>query len=329
MEESQTNTPFDYNTEFMKIFILVFKIIFIIFVFLLLIVLMPKPNLNSRNKIFVEKGDTIKTVGKKLYASGIIWSPSLFDISSIILDKGKVIEGPYKFKSYDDILSIAYKIAVGNYGIPKVKITFPEGFTSKDMANRLTPDLPGFNQTTFLADAKPLEGYLFPDTYFFVPGTPENYIVQKLNLTFISENPKIVALNKNTEGQVVTIASIVQKEVQKPADMETVAEIFENRLNNNIPLESDATVGYALSKDPDSLAPADLKINSPYNTYLNVGLPPTAISNPGLDALNAAYDAVVLKKTTAYLYFLTGTDGNVHYAVTFAEHKANVAKYLN
>ncbi|MEI6479195.1 MAG: endolytic transglycosylase MltG, partial [bacterium] len=258
----------------------------------------------------------------------IIWSSTLFDLEAIIYGKNKIIAGPYKFGSAENIVGASIRLTHGYFGIQKIKTTFPEGFTANDMANRLATLIPNFNKDLFIASAKPLEGYLFPDTYFFVPGVSETDIVDKLTRTFKEKNPKLFLLDKQTELNVIILASIVEKEVQTPEDKKNVALIFAKRLNSGIALQSDATTAYVLSEDSKSITAADLKKDSPYNTYLNKGLPPTPISNPGLDAINAAYDAIINPQDTPYLYFLTDKDGNVHYATTYAVQKANVTKYL-
>jgi UPF0755 protein len=139
--------------------------------------------------------------------------------------------------------------------------------------------------------------------------------------------PKTVSL---TQEQIVTIASIIEREAITPDDMKLVASVLENRLDAGIPLGSDVTVEYALGYNTEEktwwkkdLTIDDLAINSPYNTRVVAGLPPTPISNPGIVALNAAANP----STSDYMFFIADKDGKVHFAKTLEEHNANIKKY--
>jgi UPF0755 protein len=127
-----------------------------------------------------------------------------------------------------------------------------------------------------------------------------------------------------TLHEVLTLASIVQREVRKESEMKNVADVFLKRLSIGMALQADSTVNYITGGDDPSISLDDRDIESPYNTYQNPGLPPGPISNPGLDALTA----VIHPASNPYLYFLTDDLGNVYYARTFDEHLANKAKYL-
>ncbi|MFA6463804.1 MAG: endolytic transglycosylase MltG [Candidatus Paceibacterota bacterium] len=323
IEKTEEQKPSVKNLVF-----LLLKIFGAFIVFLILAFVVPKPNFNGETTILINSGDGVKSAGDKLYDAGIIWSSTLFDLETIIIGKNKVIAGPYKFGISENIIGASIRLTHGYFGVQKIKTTFPEGFTATDMANRLFSVIPNFNKNLFLTSAKPLEGYLFPDTYFFLPGVTEADIIDKLQKTFKEKNPKLFLLSKETQIKIITLASIIEKEVQKPEDKKTVAEIFVKRLNTGMALQSDATIAYILDEDSKDVTALDLKKDSPYNTYIYKGLPPTPITNPGLDAINSAYDAILNPQGTTYLYFLTDKDGNVHYATTYAEHKANVAKYL-
>jgi UPF0755 protein len=227
-----------------------------------------------------------------------------------------------------------------------VKITFPEGWTADQMAERLTDKgLPG---EKFLEIAKnpgdfkkrysyltpetvgTLEGYLFPDTYFFKPDASAESIIGRMLDTFDEKmdselREKVDAQNK-TINDIVIMASIVEREVQSPVDMKTVAGIFWNRIDSGQRLQSDATLSYFLNDKIDQHSGKDLEVDSPYNTYRYSGFPPGPICSPGLNAIIAA----IYFDQTDYNYFLTadvnGTK-KVIYSVTFEEHVANKNKY--
>ena len=323
VEKTEEQKPSVKNLIF-----LILKILGTLFVFLILAFVIPKPNFKGDTTILINNGDGVKSTGDKLYNAGIIWSSTLFDLETIIFGKNKIIAGPYRFGTVENIIGASIRLTNGYFGIQKIKVTLPEGFTSTDITNRLSGLIPNFNKDLFLTQAQPLEGYLFPNTYFFLPGMTEADIVDKLNKTFKEKNPKLLILDKETQSKIVILASIIEKETQKTEDRNIVAEIFIKRLNAGMPLQSDATIAYILGENSNDVTANDLKRDSPYNSYLNKGLPPTPICNPGLDAINASYNAIINPQGTDYLFFLTDKAGNVHYAKTFAEHKANVVKYL-
>lgn len=254
----------------------------------------------------------------------------------------KIMPGEYQLSGSMTIPEIAR--AITNAQAEYVKVTFPEGFTAAQMAERLTADgLPGKQfleivnnpgnlkeRYAYLNNVQTLEGYLFPDTYFFKKDVSAQEIVLRLVDNFDSKlDPQMradIAKDKHSLNETVIMASIVQKEVQTPTDMEAVAGIFWKRLAAGQRLQSDATLSYILNDKIDSHSGAALATNSPYNTYLNAGLPPGPISNPGLNAL----DAAIYPTVSEYNYFLTATvngQKQVFYAATYEQQVANKVKY--
>jgi UPF0755 protein len=170
-----------------------------------------------------------------------------------------------------------------------------------------------------------LEGYLFPDSYEITSTTTASQLVDTMLTTFGArvgpEYAQAFAAEGLTLHQGLTLASVVEREVNIPADRPIVAQIFLKRLKIGMPLGSDVTTQYA----SDLLGvPFNLNVNSPYNTRKFAGLPPGPICSPGLSAL----DAVTHPANTDYLYFLTGKDGKTYFGKTLAEHEANIAKHL-
>jgi UPF0755 protein len=177
---------------------------------------------------------------------------------------------------------------------------------------------------------KTLEGYLFPDTYFFKKDITAENIVGKLldnfNKKVNAQMRKDIFKQKKSLREIVIMASIIEKEVQTSEDMKIVAGIFWKRLANKQKLQSDAPLSYILEDKNDQHQRTDLKKDSPYNTYLYLGLPPGSICNPGLKAISAT----IYPKMSPYNYFLTATvkgAKKVIYAKTFSEHIANRKKY--
>jgi len=133
-----------------------------------------------------------------------------------------------------------------------------------------------------------------------------------------------IASSSLTEEQVIIMASVIEREANSPESMGYVAGILQNRLAIGMYLQVDASIEYILNKTLAELVPEDLKIDSPYNTYTNPGLPPTPIGNPGMTSILA-----VLNPTPSnYLFYITGNDGTFYYARTFDEHRVNIARYL-
>lgn len=182
-----------------------------------------------------------------------------------------------------------------------------------------------------------LEGFLFPDTYRFREGATTDEIVAKMldNFNKKLDNDLRKAISDRRQAfkkdsilttfEIITLASIIQREVRSPEDMKIVAGIFYNRLNVGMKLEADSTLNFITDGHRDRATYEDLKIDSLYNTYKYGGLPPGPISNPGLDAIKAA----IYPAETEYFYFLTASGGQVIYSKTYGEHLKNIAKWLN
>ncbi len=149
----------------------------------------------------------------------------------------------------------------------------------------------GFDGAAFLILAKPKEGMLFPDTYYFLPGTTPRAAVQRLTDTFAQKTADIapaIAASGHSEEEILTMASLVEREAATPEDRRIVAGILWKRIANSMRLQVDAPFGYLHGSDSYQPTAADTESDSPYNTYRHDGLPPTPIANPGLDAIDAA-----------------------------------------
>lgn len=279
-------------------------------------------------QLSIERGQTLFSISTELAEAHVIKSRRLFEIFMIAFGSEKNIsEGEYYFASPASSLSIALRISGKQFGIERVKVTFPEGFTTKQMAERLATSFTGFDTTVFMTLTKGQEGYLFPDTYRFFPSATPDVIVSTLKRNFDTKVEPLrrdIGVSGRSEKDIIIMASIIEKEAAGEADRTTISGILWKRLDQGIALQVDAPFLYILGKESKELTVKDLAINSPYNTYKHTGLPPTAIGNPGLAAITAAVHPV----ESPYLYYLHDADGGIHYAKTYAEHKANIAKYL-
>ena len=235
--------------------------------------------------------------------------------------------GAYLFSIPENALVVAYRLATGDYGLPPVRITFPEGVTVRDIAEKVSDALPLISAQDFMSLGKPEEGYLFPDTYIFTTNADAKSIIDTMRTNF---NTKIIPLmgdikaSGHSLSDIVIIASLIEKEVRTDANRRIVSGILWNRLALGMPLQVDAVFGYIFNRDTYSPSFEDLKVSSPYNTYIHTGLPPGPISNPGLESTQAA----LYPTKTDYLYYLTGKDDQMHYARTYDGHQVNQSKYL-
>lgn len=261
---------------------------------------------------------------------------------------GKIQAGTYELSAGEKIKDVVRRFIAGDSISDEMSITFPEGFTLQQIAQRLAAKGIGTveqfvalasdpekfaGQFPFLVDlpaGRTLEGYLFPDTYRVVASdTPED-IIRRMLAAFDEKVMRVilpadaVVQSGRSLDQIVTMASILEREVQSDDDMAQVAGVLWKRFDAGSGLDADATIRYAVDKQKDPLTVQDLAIDSPYNTRKYRGLPPGPISSPGLRALNAALHP----QASDYYYYLTASDGHTVFAKTLSEHNANKAKYL-
>ena len=278
--------------------------------------------------INIPHGASVPEIAQQLADAHIIAHPVPFQL--LLRASGRstrVQAGAYLFNSPENLFTVAYRLAAGAYGIPPIRLTFPEGETARGAAARITQALPNISESEFLSVAQPYEGYLFPDTYLFSPSSDAEFIVRQMRANF---NAKTVLLTDDiiasghSLSEIVIMASLIEREARAVADRRMIAGILWNRLKLGMPLQVDAVFGYIFNRNTYPPSLADLKVDSPYNTYLHTGLPPGPIANPGIESLQAA----ISPAKTDYLYYLTGSDDLMHYATTYVAHKANRAKYL-
>lgn len=293
----------------------------------------------------VEKGEGNDEIATKLEDKNIIASRFYLYYYLKINDfADKIMPGDYLLSGKMTIPEVAHVITSPKEQV--MKVTFPEGFTAKEMAEllkknnfdgdgflRLVDDPAEFKKKyPLLVDPKitSLEGYLFPDTYFFKKDATPEQIASKMLDDFSGRvSDKILADIKGqgkTLREIVIMASITEKEVASADDMKTVSGIFWNRIANDMPLQSDAPLSYILDDNDTQHNLDQLKTDSPYNTYLVKGLPPGPISNPGLAAIQSA----AYPEKTDYNFFFTvgkGSERKTIYSRTFEDHTANRAKY--
>ncbi len=290
--------------------------------------IMPPKNFPVPYQITVESGQSLFSISKELYDDGAISSRRIFEMLVLTFGNDKNIShGEYYFNQPTSVVGVALRISGRDFGINLTRVTFPEGFSNKQIGERLKKELHNFDGELFFNLVKNDEGYLFPDTYTFFPWTTPEQVVTSLKDNFnkkIEVLQKDISSSKRSLSDIIIMASIIEKEANGNNDRALISGILWNRIDAGIPLQVDAPFLYLLGKESKDLTKTDLANKSPYNTYVHKGLPPTPINNPGLAAITAALHP----EKSNYFYYLHDSEGNIHYAKTFAEHKKNISLYL-
>ncbi len=282
--------------------------------------------------------DGILVIAGRLYEADAIRSRTGFVLLAVFRGSARYLKaGEYEIDRDATTLGVLAQLEAGR--VKQHAVLLPEGATVAELARtleteRLAPSAtvrrvaadPAFLATLGI-EAPSLEGYLFPDTYQFVRGmTAEEMLtrmVQRLRAKTGADITARAAARGLTVHQLLTLASIIEREAVERDEMRTISAVFWNRLKLKMPLQADPTVQYATGKERRALTRADLRIDNPYNTYRNLGLPPGPIASPGLAAIEAALDPAPVK----YLYFVAMDDTHHHFSATIAEHNAAVTRY--
>lgn len=309
---------------------LYFGVIFFILFFSLLWVFYtsgPKSNDEIPFYFVIEKGESLHQISEKLEKQKVIRSKTIFN-TLVILKKGdtSLVSGEYLFHENPTVFEVTRRITQGDYGINSKNIRIPEGATMIQIGELFEQEYISFNKEAFYQLAEGKEGMLFPDTYTFRENVKAHEVLATLLSNFDKKYKKLLVEIQSTpfsKEDVVNMASIIEKEATADGRQE-VSNILWKRLGIEMPLQVDATFVYERGKGTFDLTMDDLTEDSPYNTYINIGLPPTPISNPSYEALKAAANP----EKTENLYFLTGHDGNMYYAKTYEDHMKNKRRYL-
>ncbi len=278
----------------------------------------------------VNAGDGVKIIAANLAEDNLIRSPTAFFLLVKLMGIERSVQaGEFRLNRAMDSRTLAKELT---HGIEDMWVTTLEGWRNEEVAAVLSKNL-DIPEGEFLKSAK--LGYMFPDTYLVPRDASAGAVIaiftEAFNKNVTPDMKADIRASGMTLHEVITLASIIEREGHTNDDRPVIAGILINRLKAGWPLQTDATLQYALgyqSKEKTwwkkSLYDEDKKINSPYNTYANTGLPPGPISNPGLAAIRAA----IYPKQSDYWYYIHDPSGGVHYATTLDEHNANVEKYL-
>ncbi len=288
--------------------------------------------------IAIDKGMSAEKVYSRLSESDLISNKLVFKVLSRAFSvEHKIKAGKYLFEGHFSDFDVMKIIASGKSNL-LVTVTIPEGLTIRQIASIYQREI-GTDSTQFVNVAlddsiaaafgipsEDFEGYLFPQSYDFYYGTPPEEIIRRMVDEFdlfLNDTLKLEASRRGfTIPQVIKMASIIEDEARVDSERAIIAGVYYNRLEKHIPLESDPTIQYALG-ERKRVYYKDLRVNSPYNTYRRIGLPPTPICNPGAKSILAA----LYPAKTNYLYFVANGRGGHIFSDTYEEHLRAVRSY--
>ncbi|MDP1809557.1 MAG: endolytic transglycosylase MltG [Actinomycetota bacterium] len=290
-------------------------------------------------KVTVERGQNTAQIAAKLARAGVISNAYTFRVyAGVTQTEARLQPGHYRFKTgltYYQILKELTKARA----VKLVSVVIPEGFTAKQIAERLSAKtkrppadfyeyisgqgVPQVRPSELPPELNTVEGYLFPKTYQFAQRAHPRAIISRMIDQFQLETASVdwtFAQQKNlTHHQIVTVASLIEREAKVPEERPLMAAVIYNRLAKGMPLQIDATVQYLLPRQKAALTEQDLKIASPYNTYQQTGLPPGPIASPGIDSIKAA----LAPAPVDYIYYvLTSPDGHHTFTNNYNEFLA-------
>ena len=298
------------------------------FVALVVLAVFPPRDFPANSFIHVDRGKSVSLIAGELKAKELIRSETAFKVLMKLFGETRMQIGTYFFGEPISVVNVALKLSQHFLGYLPYRVTVFEGMSNAKIAVALTKAIPDFPVEEFLAKTKDLEGQLFPDTYFFPPEIKVDDIIFELRQNWRAQitslRPDLLRSGRSLD-EIMIMASLIEREARTEEDQRLVSGILWQRLKLNMLLQVDATFEYYTDYNTYTITKAELKKDSPYNTYVNKGLPPTPIANPGRRAILAA----IYPAESPYLYYLTGRDGQMRYAEDFAGHKENRRLYLD
>lgn len=289
--------------------------------------LKPVNPADSSSKIFiVAPGTNVREIGNNLKEEGLIRDPVIFFlyVKKERLDT-KLQAGDFRLSPNMSVATIIEQLQSGSLDI---WVTIPEGLRAEEVAEILSEKMPQYDDT-WEATLIENEGYLFPDTYLIPRDATAERVVEIMRGTFFAKVAELgLTESSGNLNRVVTMASLIERESRIDEEKPMIASVIQNRIDDGMPLDIDATLQYIVGEKNGkwwSVPTGEEKsIDSLYNTYRYVGLPPGPICNPGIGAIRAALNPA----SSEYYFYIHDPSGQVHFAKTNSEHNANVSKYL-
>lgn len=288
----------------------------------------PPADFKVPSLIRVKEGTSISAQAEFLKEQHFVRSAVLTKILlRVVGGESGLIAGDYFFPSAQNVFIIVVRLAQGKYLLDPVKVTIPEGATNREITQILSDRLQFFDVETFATLTINKEGYLFPDTYYFLPTEDPHVVLRVMQTNFNKRiEPLLPAIEKSGHSlsDIVIMASLLEEEARQTETRKMISGILWNRIKNGMRLQVDAVFPYILGKNTFEVTRADLQFDSPYNTYKYKGLPIGPISNPGLSSIEAA----IYPTPSPYVYYLADMRGVTHYSKTYAEHLRKQRLYL-
>jgi UPF0755 protein len=293
----------------------------------------------SDQTVVIPQGATFAEIAALLAQRGVVAHGSVFRLLARVTGSDRHVEaGEYAFPARESTDEVLRRLVEGQAQIARW-VTIPEGFTARQiaqtMAGRGLGDARAY-EAWFMRNSidlygtrtRNLEGFLFPDTYLVpLPASPEvtaRIMVDEFRRQLPADAQERARRLGLTVPAVITVASLLEREAQADDERPLMAGVYYNRLRRGMPLQVDASIEYALPQHATVITRADLALDSPYNTYRYAGLPPTPIANPGRPSIMAAF----FPQKSDFLYYVYKGHGHHAFARTYAEHSANVSRYL-
>jgi UPF0755 protein len=270
--------------------------------------------------VLIPEGSSGKEIGAILQDAGVVYSKKVFVLAVRLTGSTRRLKtGLYKFFPRKGLVGAFWKVTHGRS--EQALITIPEGFTSDDIAKKLaSQQIVKYNDFLAYVQANKLEGRLFPDTYYFAfamkAKDAADKMISEYNKHFTPQMAQKARASRLGENGVLTLASIVEKEAMKDEERPLIAGVFMNRLEKRMYLESCATVQYALGEHKARLSYKDTQVDSPYNTYRHIGLPPGPICNPGIASIMAALNPAL----TDDMFFVAADSGTHVFSRYYSQH---------
>lgn len=308
----------------------------------------PVSALEQKTRFVIPKGRSASEIGEMLVSKGLVNNALAFKFYVQVTGQAEKIQaGEFTLSPNLSLRGVVERLTSGP---EELWVTIPEGLRREEVVERVIESLELESEKAtvfrkeFLAETDDKEGFLFPDTYLFPRDVAASVVVGKLERTLdekISEFAGAISSSGYSEKEIITLASIIERETKNDAERPVVAGILFNRLEIGMALQVDATVQYAVAsgkclpaqagKTPNEncdwwpvLTKQDLEIDSPYNSYKFTGIPSRPIASPGLSSIRAAINP----EDSEYLYYIHDPEGNIHYAETLSRHNQNVRQYL-
>lgn len=337
--------------KFIRLLIIIFSVLAVIslagYFYIYYQINYPLDKQGQTQEFVIISGQSVQEIAQNLKDQNLIRSTFWFKIYLWLTDQTSQLKaGTYQLNSNQNIPEITAILTLMPVPQASVSITIPEGFSIQQIAERLDKQeaaakddfleeiqaVNRYQQDYDFLQTVPQEadltGFLFPDTYDFYKNSEQELVVRKILDNFDQKlDEKLrqdIKAQSKTIFEIITMASIIEKEVVSDQDRAIVSGIFWQRFQDNYPLESCATIAYALKLNKWRYSDLDLQVDSTYNTYKNKGLPPGPICNPGLSAIKAA----IYPQKSDYYYYLSAPDGQTIFSQTLEEHNANKIKYL-